>query len=83
MKLLARTPNDIGHALRQARRRMKWTQRQLSENSGIRQETISRVENGSPGTRLETLFDLCAALNLELIITERSQGTHDFLTETL
>lgn len=83
MKLLARTPNDIGHALRQARRRMKLTQQQLSESSGIRQETISRVENGSPGTRLETLFDLCAALNLELVITERSQGSHDFLTETL
>ncbi len=82
MKQLARTPGDVGHALRQARRQKKLTQQQLAVNSGIRQETISKLENGSSGARLETVLSLCAALELELVITDRSKGSTDFLSDT-
>ena len=82
MDLLARTPNDIGHALRLARKQQKLSQQALATKSGVWQETISKIENGSPGTRLETIFDLCAALNLEIQITERSAGSTDFLEHT-
>ena len=74
MKHLARTPKDIGHAIRQARTARQMTQKQLAVDSGVWQETISKIENGSPGTKLETIFDLCAALGLELVITDRSKG---------
>jgi len=40
-------------------------------------------ENGSPGTRMETIFDLCAALDIEIRITARSKGTTDFLDDTI
>lgn len=83
MKQLARSPVDIGHAMRLARRRKQLTQQQLSEACGVRQETISRLENGSEGARLDTVFDICAALDLELVITERSKGSTDFLEDTL
>ncbi len=81
MNHLARTPNDIGNALRHARKQQKLSQQALATKSGVWQETISKIENGSPGTRLETLFDLCAALNLELNITERTVGSTDFLED--
>ncbi len=81
MQNLARTPADIGHAIKQARRNQKLTQKALATKSGVWQETISRIENGSPGTKLETLFDICAALNLEFLITERSKGNSDYLDE--
>ena len=83
MKKLARTPGDMGHALRQARRERQLTQQALAELSGIRQETISKLENGSPGARLDTLFDLCTALGLEIVLDDRSTGTTDFLMDTL
>jgi len=83
MDQLARTPNDVGHALRQARKQQKLSQQALASKSGVWQETISKIENGSPGTRMETIFDLCAALDLELHIATRSKGSTDFLEETL
>jgi len=83
MNQLARTPNDVGNALRLARKKQKLSQQALATKSGVWQETISKIENGSPGTRLETIFDLCAALHLEIAITDRSTGTTDFLEDTL
>ena len=83
MKQLARTPDDIGHALREARKQQELSQQALATKSGVWQETISKIENGSPGTRLETIFDLCAALDLEIVIADRSKGSTDFLDETL
>lgn len=83
MDQLARTPNDIGNALRQARKQQELSQQALASKSGVWQETISKIENGSPGTRLETIFDLCAALNLEIVLAERSKGNTDFLEDTL
>ena len=82
MKHLARTANDFGHAIRSARKAHGMTQTELASTSGIWQETISKIENGSSGTKLETVFDLCAALDLELVVTKRSKGDIDQL-ETL
>ena len=76
MRHMARSPGDVGHALREARKAQKLTQKELAARSGIWQETISKIENGHPGTKLETLFDLCAALNLELVFTERKAAAN-------
>jgi HTH-type transcriptional regulator/antitoxin HipB len=75
MKYLARTPKDIGHAIRLARKAKKLTQNELADRSGVWQETISKVENGLPGTKLETVFDIFAALDLEFQVQERSKGS--------
>lgn len=83
MDQLARTPKDIGHAIRRARKQQKLSQQELAIRSGIWQETISKIENGSSGARLETIFDLCAALDLEIVIAKRSQSNTDFLEDTL
>ena len=81
MKHRVRTPKNIGHAIRRARKEKKLTQKELASLSGIWQETISRIENGSGGTKLETVFYLIAALDLEIIVTERSKGSSDWLEE--
>lgn len=81
MNHLARSPADIGNALRAARKSRKLTQKELAARSGVWQETISKIENGSPGTKLDTIFDLCAALELEFLVTDRSKGTMAFLEE--
>jgi HTH-type transcriptional regulator/antitoxin HipB len=75
MQYLARTPKDVGRAIREARKRRKLTQTNLAVLSGVWQETISKVENGVASTKLDTLFDLLAALDLEITIGERTKGS--------
>lgn len=74
MKQLARTPKDIGHAIREARKERRLSQTELASRSGLWQETISKIENGVASTKLETLFDLLAALDLEIQVQSRSKG---------
>jgi HTH-type transcriptional regulator / antitoxin HipB len=81
MKHLVRTPKNLGHAVRQARKSKNLTQKELAAMSGVWQETISKIENGSGGAKLETVFDLIAALDLEIIVTERSKGASDGLED--
>lgn len=73
MDQLARTPKQLGTALRRVRKQKALTQPVLSAQTGKRQATISNLEIEGNGT-LETLFSLLSALDLELVIRPRSKG---------
>lgn len=73
MSDLARTPRQIGILIRRARRQLGLSQGQLGARAGLRQETISLIENGNPATRLDTILSLLAALQLEFRMAPRSQ----------
>ena len=81
MNFLSRSPRDIGHALREARRDRGWSQKELAERCGLWQETISKIERGAGGTKLDSLFDLLAALDLELTVRDRSKGSQAALED--
>lgn len=66
-----RSADLMGQVLRRWRKRRGWSQQRLGEEAGIRQETVSRVENGSSGTELNTVLRLCAALGVEMNITAK------------
>lgn len=70
----ARTPQQIGSALRAARRAKGLTQSELASLSGQRQELISRIESGSQGTSISAICALLAALDLEFRIRPRSRA---------
>lgn len=74
MNAIARTPKQLAALLRRARRQANLTQAQLGEKAGLWQETISKIEGGQGATRISTLFELLAALDLELEIKPRSKG---------
>lgn len=74
MTALARTPRQLGSEIRGARKRLGWSQAQLGNKTGLRQETISLIENGNPATRLDTILGVLAALELELLVATRSRG---------
>lgn len=74
MSDLARTPKQIGTLIRRNRKRLRLSQSELGERSGLRQETISLIENGHPAARLDTLLAVLAALDLEFRIAARSHG---------
>jgi HTH-type transcriptional regulator/antitoxin HipB len=73
----ARTPQQIGSALRAARRAKGMTQTELASLSGQRQELISKIESGSPGTSISAVCALLAALGLEFAVRPRSAGAAD------
>jgi len=74
MDQIARTPKQIGDAIRRRRRLLGLNQAGLGERTTLRQATISRVEAGEPGTQLSTLCDVMAALDLEFVIRSRTQA---------
>lgn len=75
MKRIARTPGQIGAIVHRERRTRGLTQAQLGAKIGRRQATISKLEKGEPATQLSTLFDVLTALNLELVIVDRSKAS--------
>jgi len=73
-----RSPSDIGPTIRLIRKNLKLTQGQLSEMTGIKQQTISAIESGVQQANLKTLFAILSTLNLELIVHKRAQRVRGF-----
>jgi HTH-type transcriptional regulator/antitoxin HipB len=76
---LARDPKQLGNLIRCARKKRDWSQKQLGDKAGLRQETISLIENGNPATRIENLLSVLSALDLEFQIAPRSKGWGEHL----
>jgi HTH-type transcriptional regulator/antitoxin HipB len=81
MSALARTPRQVGHVIRRSRKRRGLSQAQLGAMAGLRQETISLIETGNPATKLETIFAVLAALDLEFQIASRSKSSPSDIEE--
>jgi HTH-type transcriptional regulator/antitoxin HipB len=75
MDTIARTPQQLGAAIRRQRKLAGQSQDELGAKIGLRQATISKLEAGEPGTRVQTLLDGLAALDLELVVRPRTKGT--------
>ncbi|MBM3539909.1 MAG: helix-turn-helix domain-containing protein [Alphaproteobacteria bacterium] len=72
---IARTPTQIGEAIRRRRKALHLTQTDLGNKAKLRQATISDLETGEPGTELRTLLDVLATLELELLIRPRTKAS--------
>lgn len=70
---LARNPKQIGNIVQRARKKLGLNQTELGEKAGLRQETISLIENGNPAAKLETILAVLAALDLEFRVEPRSK----------
>lgn len=75
MEQIARTSKQIGAAIRRFRRNARLPQAAIGAKTNLRQATISALEEGKPGTELRTLIDVVTALNLEIVIRERSKAS--------
>lgn len=73
MTQIARTVEDIGSVLRNARKAQGLTQGELATRAGVWQRTISNIETSNSDAKLATIFDLLAALDLEFQIVPRSK----------
>jgi HTH-type transcriptional regulator / antitoxin HipB len=72
MSHIARSPLQLGTIIQRRRKQRGLTQTALANLSGLRQELISKIETGHEGTKLSSIYALFAALDLELVVDERS-----------
>ena len=75
MTELTRNPKALGALIRRTRKKSGLTQSNLGDRAGLRQETISLVETGNPATRIDTILNILAVLDLEISIGPRTKGT--------
>jgi HTH-type transcriptional regulator / antitoxin HipB len=75
-EIVTRAPEQLGQALERYRKLRKLSQAELSASAGVRQATVSKVEHGSETTALRTVYALCAAMNLELVLRPRETGPY-------
>ncbi len=71
---IARSAKQLGAILRRVRKERGLTQSQVGETVHLRQATISKLEDGAPATQLVTIIAALAALDLELVVRQRSQA---------
>ena len=71
MNQVVRLPRQLGAIIQNERRRQGMTQQQLASLIGKQQKTISAIENGSQGTKLDTLLRVIATLDLDIQIVPR------------
>lgn len=61
----------VGEIVRMCRWGKGWSQRQLSEESGIARQTITDVERGARGSSVAILVELLDAMGCDLIVAEK------------
>lgn len=63
---------EIAYAISSAREEKGFSQKQLSQLSGITQCDISRIEGGVANPTIDTISKICKVLGLELTISKTS-----------
>ncbi len=58
-------------AIREARERLGWTQRELARRCGLSQAHISRIEGPYSNIPLHTLLAVLAAMDMQLVVEQR------------
>lgn len=81
MANMVRSAKQLGSLIHNERVRRGLTQQALADLTGTGQKTISHIENGKDGTKLETIFNLLATLDLELQLTARGKSSEKSIAD--
>jgi HTH-type transcriptional regulator / antitoxin HipB len=76
METIARTPQQLGQAIRSRRNQLKLSQTDVGSGVGIKQDTVSTLEIRTPSSTVETLYKALSVLGLELVIREKARSIH-------
>ena len=69
---------DLGQALKQARKQKQWTQAEVARQLGMSRATVSALENGTVNEiGIRKVMAVCSLLGLELhVATRQSKRPH-------
>lgn len=65
--------NDLAASVRQARRKLGWTQAELAERSGVSRDWIIGLEKAKPSQEIALVLRTLKALNLNLSLGSREE----------
>lgn len=68
-----RSPKELGLLVNSQRKKLKLSQAEVANRVGLKQKTISAFENKPEATKLETLFNILSAVNLDLNVSEKNK----------
>jgi HTH-type transcriptional regulator/antitoxin HipB len=74
MRTKAINQKSLGIILRSARKNKSLTQAETGGVVGADQTTISHIERGESNLRIDTLFRILAALDMEMIVRPRERA---------
>ena len=74
MSVEVRGDMTLGEVLKNCRWKQGWSQRQLSEQSGVARQTISDAESCYRSTSVAVLIELLDAMGFELVVSEKING---------
>lgn len=65
-----RLPQYIGPAIRDARKKKQWTQKDLADYTATSVKFISNIEQGKSTAQLDKVLDLLRTVGLRVYLTE-------------
>ena len=71
--MFIRSAEDLSLIIKAQRKKLNLSQSEAGDLVGLKQATVSEFENKPGSTKLDTLFRLLAALNLEIVINVRGK----------
>ena len=75
--MIISSAKDLAIYLNDKRKQLKMSQSEVADLVGLKQDTISKFENNPDNTRIDTLFRILSALNLNVNLVEKEQGSHE------
>ncbi|HAT2138369.1 TPA: helix-turn-helix domain-containing protein [Legionella pneumophila] len=75
--MIISSAKDLALYLNDKRKQLKMSQSEVADLVGLKQDTISKFENSPDNSRIDTLFRILSALNLNISIVEKGQKTHE------
>ena len=79
--MLIHSPHDLAQYYRDQRKQRGVSQTAIAEDVAVRQDTVSKFENKPDNVRLETLFRLLSALDLELHLVPKEESLSNALNK--
>ena len=71
------SPDTLGKVLRSYRKKLGLSQIEAGSKFNLPQKTVSNIESGLPGVRLDSIFRYMSALGLEMQLELRDNPATD------
>lgn len=72
--MLIRSPKELALQIINQRKKLKLSQAKVGKLVGLKQQTISEFEIKPESTKLDTLFRILSALNLDIKILKKNEA---------
>lgn len=73
--MLIRSHKELALFVVNQRKKLKLSQTEVGNLAGLKQKTISAFENKPESTKLDTLFHILSAVNLDIKISPKNETT--------